>query len=117
MGYPVVHFEVLTNGDAGQLQRFYADAFDWKVDTNNPQNYGLVDTSAGTGIAGGIGSAPEGPGHVTFYVMVPDIDATLKKVEELGAKTLMPKTQAGPEVTLALFADPHGHVVGLTEGS
>ena len=37
------------------------------------------------GIGGGIGGAPEGyPGHVTFYVQVPDVEAALAQAESLG---------------------------------
>ncbi|MEA2433475.1 MAG: uncharacterized protein QOG54_932 [Actinomycetota bacterium] len=116
MGYPVVHFEVLTDGDAGELQNFYAETFGWKIDADNPQKYGLVETGSDKGIPGGIAAAQQGPGMVTVYVMVPDIDATLAKAESLGAKTLMPKSEVTPEVTLAIMSDPHGHVIGLTQG-
>ena len=57
---------------------------------------------------------PEGQsGHVTFYVHADDPEATLKRVEKLGGKVLMPLTEVAPETTVALFADPEGHVVGL----
>jgi len=68
------------------------------------------------GIGGGVGQAPEGPGHVTFYVEVDDPQATLDKVESLGGKTIMPVTEM-EMVTFALFADPEGHVVGIAKSS
>jgi uncharacterized protein len=113
MGKPVIHFEVVGK-DAGKLQRFYGDLFDWKIDTNNPMNYGMVD-NGGEGINGGIGASPDGSGHVTFYVHVDDIDACQKKAESMGGKTVMPATQIGDEVTIGLVADPEGNVVGLTQ--
>lgn len=115
MGNPVIHFEVVGK-DGAKLQKFYADAFDWKIDANNPMNYGIVD-NGGEGINGGVGAAPEGGGHVTFYVNVPDINAHLEKIEKLGGRTIMPREQIGDLVTLAMFADPEGNVIGLTEGS
>jgi uncharacterized protein len=116
MGNPVIHFEVVGK-DGAKLQKFYADAFDWKIDANNPMNYGIVDTG-GEGVAGGVGGAPEGSdGHVTFYVRVPDINAHLEKIEKLGGRTIMPREELGDLVTLAMFADPEGHVIGLTEGA
>ena len=33
--------------------------------------------------------------------------------EELGRRVLMPLTEVAPDTTVALFADPEGHVVGL----
>jgi predicted enzyme related to lactoylglutathione lyase len=112
MGSHVVHFEV-TGKDGPALQRFYTDAFGWKLDTNNPGAYGMVRGEEHQ-ITGGIGAAPQGTaGGVTFYVHTADPKATLAKIEKLGGKVLMPLTEVAPETTIALFADPEGHVVGL----
>ncbi len=115
MGKPVVHFEVIGR-DSPKLQKFYGTLFDWKIDANNPQNYGMVDTGSNKGIPGGIGSGPD-PGGVTFYVQVEDLQATLDRAEKLGGKTLMPPTEIpGAGVTLAAFTDPEGNRIGLTKG-
>jgi uncharacterized protein len=112
MGSHVVHFEV-TGKDGKALQDFYSEAFGWKLDTNNPGGYGYV-RNADTSLTGGIGDAPQGmPGGVTFYVRTDDAKATLEKIEKLGGRILMPLTEVAPEITIALFADPEGHVVGL----
>ena len=50
---------------------------------------------------------------MTFYVETDDPKATLAKVEQLGGKVIMPLTEIAPDTTVALFADPEGHVVGL----
>ncbi len=113
MGNPVVHFEV-TGKDGEKLQKFYGELFDWKINADNPMNYGMVD-NGGEGINGGVGEVPEGDGHVTFYVQVPDVNAALEKAEGMGGKTIMPRTEMDT-VTMALFADPEGHTVGLVEG-
>ncbi len=114
MTYPVVWFEVLgKDGDA--LQRYYAELFSWKINADNPMGYGMVEASGKGGIPGGIAKKDDGQKHnVTFYVGTKDIDATLGRAEKLGGKTLMPKTKL-PEVTLAMFADPQGNVIGLVE--
>ena len=39
MPNPVVHFGLIGK-DGEALQKFYSDAFDWKIDANNPMNYG-----------------------------------------------------------------------------
>ena len=114
MGSPVIHFEVVgTNG--AKLQEFYGGLFDWKISTDNPMNYGIVD-NGGEGINGGIGETDDGKGHVTFYVQTDDISKSLEKAESLGGTTVMPRTELGDMVTIGLFADPEGHVVGLVEG-
>ena len=108
----VVHFEV-TGKDGKALQRFYADVFGWKIDDNNPGGYGMVRDEEQK-VTGGIGAAPQGsPGGVTFYVHTQDAKAALTKIEKLGGKVVMPLTQVAPETTIALFADPEGHVIGL----
>jgi uncharacterized protein len=110
MGQPVGWFEVLGK-DREKLQGFYSGLFDWQIDDNPEMKYGMVQIQEG--IPGGIGESPDGgAGHVTFYVNVDDVGASAKKAEELGGKTVMPATDM-PQVTIALVADPEGHVVGL----
>jgi uncharacterized protein len=110
----VIHVEVVGR-DASRLQKFFSELFGWKLDTNNPGGYG-IQPGGESGPAVGIGASPDGgAGHVTFYVAVPDIDAALEKATRLGGKVVMPKMQPGPNATIALVADPEGHVVGLTE--
>jgi uncharacterized protein len=114
MAEKLVHVEVLGR-DGAALQRFYGQLFGWDVDTNNPGGYGMVSAEQ-AGITVGVGATPDGSeGHTAFYASVADIDAMLNRAEELGGKVLMPKTSPGPGVTIALFADPAGHVVGLTQ--
>ncbi len=110
----VIHLEILGK-DAPGLQRYYGDLFGWNLDTSAPGGYGMTDPGQ-TGIVVGVGSAPAGaPGHVTGYVRVADIDATLAKAVALGGSVVAPKFSPSPDATLALVADPEGHVVGLTE--
>jgi predicted enzyme related to lactoylglutathione lyase len=118
MGQPVVHFEVIGK-DGEKLQRYYADLFGWEIDANNPMGYGMVAREGnldphGVGIGGGVGSGPEGyEGHVTFYVGVPDVEAALAKAESLGGTRVMGHETMMETVTLGLFTDPEGHVIGV----
>jgi predicted enzyme related to lactoylglutathione lyase len=114
MGHPVVHFEV-AGKDLASLQKFYAELFGWKTQkVAGDMPYAMVEKE-GDGIGGGIGEAPNGQGHVTFYVGTDDPQATLDKAEQLGGKTILPVTEL-PQVTIAMFADPEGHVIGLAKG-
>ena len=112
MTHPVTHFEV-HGKDGKKLQEFYGSAFGWKVDANNPMNYGVVEAAGGKGIGGGVTTSMDGGKMVTFYVEVPDLKAHLEKIEGLGGKTTMPPMDipGGPEI--AMFADPEGNVIGL----
>jgi predicted enzyme related to lactoylglutathione lyase len=69
------------------------------------------------GIPGGIGAAPDGgAGHVMFYVQVDDPVAALEKIKSLGGSTVSEPMDVPGGPTIAHFADPEGHVVGLVKG-
>ncbi len=115
MAYPVTHFEINAQ-DAPATQKFYRDLFGWGIDTNNPDNYGMIDTkNKGAGINGGIGASRHGKSWVTFYVETDDPAATLAKAERLGGTRVMEPMDAGGNVVYALFADPEGNVIGLAK--
>lgn len=114
MAYPVTHFEINAQ-DAPATQKFYKDLFGWGIDTDNPDNYGMIDTNnKGTGINGGIGASQQGRSWVTFYVECDDPAATLAKVERLGGRRVMEPMES-MNVVYALFADPEGNVIGLAK--
>ena len=119
MGQAVVHFEVVGK-DGKKLQQYYGELFGWKIDSDNPMNYGMVDgkdnkTSDGNvGIGGGVGQGPDGyDGHVTFYVAVPDVEEALQKAESLGGKRVMGPEEIMGMVVLGQFTDPEGNLVGV----
>ena len=115
MGNPIVHFEIV-GPDQPALTKFYEDLFGWKLQHHPEMSYSIVDTDSGEGaLAGGIGGAQDGNPAVRIYVGVPDINAYLEKAEAAGGRTLMPREEL-PMVTLAMFADPQGNVIGLVEG-
>jgi predicted enzyme related to lactoylglutathione lyase len=113
MGNQVSWFEV-TGKDGAKLQRFYGDLFDWKIDADNPMNYGMVEGADG-GIGGGIGASQNGSTQVTFYVEVDDLQPYLDKAEQLGGRTVVPITEIPNMVTFAQIADPEGNVVGIVK--
>lgn len=111
MGNPTMWFEVAAK-DRESMKGFYSGLFDWKLNDMEAMPYTGIETG-GEGIPGGIGQAPEGhDGHVTFYVEVDDVAAGLAKAESLGGTTVMEEMPI-PSGSIALFADPEGHVVGL----
>jgi uncharacterized protein len=116
MGAPVVHFEII-GGKENQLEQFYSELFGWKINSNNPLKYGLVDTGGGPGgINGGVSANQEGVNRVSVYARVDDLQATLDKAEKLGGKTILSPTEVPGGPKLALLADPAGNVTGLILG-
>jgi predicted enzyme related to lactoylglutathione lyase len=118
MGQPVVHFEIIGK-DGEALKQYYSDLFGWEIDSNNPMKYGTIQREGnvnadGAGIGGGIASAPEGyDGHVTVYVEVPDVEASLAQAESLGGKRMMGPDQVMEGLVIGLFTDPEGHTIGV----
>ncbi len=115
MPNPVVHFEIVGR-DGAALQRFYREVFDWEINADNPMAYGLVEAQGG-GIGGGVGVPVEedaGP-YVTFYIEVADLRAALDRVESLGGTVVMDITTIPGMVTMAMFRDPEGNLIGIVD--
>jgi uncharacterized protein len=118
MGRAVVHFEIVGK-DGAKLRSYYSEMFGWDINADNPMNYGIIGrednlSKDGIGIGGGVGQGPEGyPGHVTVYVAVPDVEASLAKAESLGGTRMMGPEKVMEGVEIGMFTDPEGHVVGV----
>ena len=110
-GNPVTWFEI-QGKDGAKTQKFYSDLFGWKVDANNPMNYGMVEGGEG-GIGGGLAGSQDGKPALTVYVDVDDLQATLDKAKSLGAEIVMPPMDVPGGPKIAQFKDPDGNVVGL----
>lgn len=113
MGNPVVHYEIRAK-DADAARAFYAKLFGWAFPPGAEPGYTYVDTGLEGGIPGGIGQAQSGTGHVTFFVGVDDVSAALATAESLGGTIVLSATSV-PGVTFGLFADPEGHVIGVSK--
>ena len=88
----LVYWEIPST-DAGATSRFFAELFGWKVTESTG---GYWSFTVDDGIGGGIQPVRDSPGTgVMVYIGVPDIPATLARVEELGGRVLRPKTEIG----------------------
>lgn len=122
MKHPVMHFEIMGH-DAPKLRNFYADVFGWNVTApmvGSPVQYSIVEPVPNfqRGINGGIGVAPQGyDGHVTFYVVVDDIEGAFAKIEEHGGSRMMGPDKVPNGPIIGLFRDPEGHTIGLVDPS
>ena len=107
MGDPVTNWEI-NSADPAKARKFYSEVLGWKMNFMPENNYTFVDTDAGgKGIGGGIGPLRGPKPFVTFYVVVKDPDATLKKATAAGATVVFPATKVGPTTTIALFSGGH----------
>ena len=120
----VVHFEIPAD-DQERARKFYQEALGWRIEPVPGMDYNMVITTAmdeATGqpttagaINGGMMAREDQISHPVITVDVPDIDATLKTVEELGGSVVMPKNEIPGMGYFAYFKDPENNVMGLWE--
>ena len=115
MTRPVVFFEI-RGKDGERLKEFYASLFGWKIDSNNPMNFGMVTPGIGgpeEGVGGAISQSDQP--LCTIYVQVVDLNETLAKAEGMGGRTVMPPMDVPDGPTIAAFQDPEGNTIGLVK--
>jgi len=112
MPNPIVHWEIGVR-DRTKAQEFYARLFDWKINSDDEMNYGMVETGGEGGIDGGIAPAPGGQPFLTFYIQVDDLQTYLDKAVSLGGEAVVPPTEIPNVGHFAMFKDPDGNTLGL----
>ena len=108
----VVHIEIpAANVEAAG--NFYQDLFGWKMEHVPEFDYTMW--SDGGGYGGGFNKLSEHypVGQVLVYIDSDDIDADLKKVEQLGGTVVSPKTEIPGTGWFGLFKDPTGNTLAL----
>ena len=116
--HPIVHIEIPAD-DPQAAGKFYADLFGWKLDLDQAFNYLQFEAEGGPGGAFvKAGDATEGhPGYQVgkplVYIGDDDIDATLAKVESLGGRVLVAKTEIPNIGWFGIFTDPVGNQLAL----
>jgi predicted enzyme related to lactoylglutathione lyase len=116
MSHPVVHFEIVGSGPA-VLRDYYAALFEWEFqvgdavteEVSRPGEYGFVENA---GINGGVGGGAGFTPRVLFYVGVTDVEAALRRAEELGGTRVLGPARAGG-FAVGHFTDPEGNLVGV----
>jgi len=115
--HPIVHIEIPAK-DTEAAGKFYGDLFGWKIESDAVYHY--VQFRAEGGPGGGFVEVGQSGLPIEYktdsllvYVGTDDIDATLAKVESLGGKILMSKTEIPHVGWWAVFADPTGNRVAL----
>jgi uncharacterized protein len=98
--------------DVSRSAAFYSSAFGWNIRKRGDGATAFDDT---TGQVSGAWvtdrSAWSEPG-LLFYIMVDDIEASIKRVTDHGGVIVQPLCADSPE-TIARFRDPGGNIIGL----
>jgi uncharacterized protein len=108
----VVHIEIPA-ADTQSAAQFYETLFGWKMQTVPDFDYTMWED--GSGYGGGFNKlSDEYPaGQVLVYIASDDIDADLKKAEQLGGSIVAPKTEIPGTGWFGLFKDPTGNTLAL----
>jgi predicted enzyme related to lactoylglutathione lyase len=108
----VVHVEIPAE-DVPAASRFYQELFGWKMEHAAEFDYTMW--ADGSGYGGGFNKvSPENPaGQVIVYIHSDDIDADMKKVEELGGTVITPKTEIPGTGWFGQFKDPTGNLLAI----
>lgn len=112
----------IRTSDMETTATFYESLFGWKTtdkETADGSDVWIFDTGGEPRVQnlrrGGIWLRPKGgPLGVVVYVVVNDIEATLKRVTELGGTVASPKIPVGAGYA-AYFKDPSGNLLALYE--
>ena len=111
----------LTVGDATRVRDFYAGVVGWKpegVEMGGYQDFNMTQPSTGTPVAGvcharGVNAGL--PAQWLIYVTVADLEASVRRVAELGGALVRPVTDMGGQGRFAIVRDPEGAVCALFE--
>jgi uncharacterized protein len=118
-----VHFEIHAENPERAIA-FYRTLFDWKFDKWGDEPYWVVATGEkGTpGIDGGLlqrrGPGPADMQAVNAFVCtvdVPDVDAYLKRVPEMGGSIASPKMPVPTVGWLGYAKDTEGNLFGMIQ--
>ena len=115
--HPVVHIEIPSK-DRKKNSKFYRELFGWELTEYDEMDYTLFDPKEGPG-----GGFPIVDGdlyktdRVLIYIQSDDIEADLKKIESLGGKTVLGKTEVPGFGWFGVFTDPDGNTLALYTSS
>lgn len=101
--------------DAKKASEFYSSLFGWPMNKMEGIDYYLFGSNDG-GVYGAISQVNKiaSDPRACNYVEVENIPTTLKKAENLGAKTITPRTEIpGGHGFYGIFQDPQGYHLGV----
>ncbi len=104
--------------DMNRAQKFYSTIFGIELATMEAMAGFLMamfpaEDGVGGALIRGDGYVPSTVGTVVYLNGGEDLSSVLNKVEGVGGKVLMPKTDIGQHGFVAFFTDTEGNKVGL----
>jgi len=123
LDHTVIHFEIPPN-DVEKIKTFYTSLFGWKIEkVPGGMEYYVITTvpvdEKGNllrpGVNGGLYKKDQPQQQPVNYIYVESVDEYSKKVESLGGKIVVPKTEVQGMGWFALAQDPEGNTFGIFE--
>lgn len=113
----IVHFEIPSE-DVERANKFYGSLFGWKMEKFPGMDYWTFQTTDEKGnsaIGGGVMKKQHPQHTITNYIGVDSVVEYSKKVESLGGKVMVPKTEVPKFGWFAVCLDTEGNTFGLWE--
>jgi predicted enzyme related to lactoylglutathione lyase len=113
----ITHIEFPAD-NTDRAQAFYKGLFGWDFEGYDAlPGYFLFTTGAIDSSGGAVGTRGTATGDkLRIYITVDSLDDTLPKVEPLGGKIVLPKSEIPGQGWYAVVNDSEGSEVGLYEG-
>ena len=105
-------YELSTN-DAEAAKKFYGELFGWEYKGGDVEGAPYNEIMANGRPVGGIHQMGGGPPQWVAYVAVSDVDASAKRVEELGGKVSVPPMDIPNVGRFCMINDPAGAMISL----
>jgi uncharacterized protein len=112
-----VWYDLRTTDDKG-AQAFYTKVANWGTQPMPGMESYVMWTANGQPLGGVMKQEPgeQAPPHWLGYVAVPDVDATVKQAQSLGAGVIVPGTDIPNVGRFAILSDPQGAVFAIFAG-
>ena len=121
--HTIIHFEIPAD-DLTKMSKFYSELFGWKIEKMpGPTEYWGIETvpldkrgmPMRPGVNGGM-MKRQTPAHKpTNFIAVESVDEYSKKIEALGGKIIVAKTEVPGVGWWAMAMDPEGNQFAILE--
>jgi predicted enzyme related to lactoylglutathione lyase len=118
---PLVHFQI-GSPDPDATRAFFSELFDWEFSPGAGRIVANIETGArqidpnDIYPAGSLLQTREGmPSYAALFFRVSDLDATLSRAQELGARVVVPRSRTPQGTDVSIIATPDGLTVGIVQ--
>jgi len=121
--HTIVHFEIPAK-DVEKLKNFYSELFGWKIYRDpGPVEYWMIETvpvdekgmPVRPGVNGGMYKKDQPDLKPVNYILVEDINESIRKIKNLGGTITRPKQQVLGIAWIAQAIDPEGNPFAILQ--